>query len=247
MRWTANKLRNLLLESNYKLPKGYSVLKRSRSLNGNMSLSFLSGDAGMNPVKAFEARAYAKDSARKLKRAIQIEKDNMEIGLLGLDEIGNKQARQQRKQERKQARQDRKAGSPAPSMPQSEGDSGEGLEPTAPTTGGGSRKEARQQKRQVRRQNRIDRKSPGRNQGRQSRPSMTDLVRKGAGLLPGQPLSPDAQNQVDSAEQSAGRADQASQEATQGGGGLFRGRNLLIFGISAVVGIGIIYFLNKKK
>jgi len=228
------------MESNYKLPKGYSVLKRSRSLNGDMSLSFLSGDAGINPVKAFEARAYAKDSARKLKRAIQIEKENMEIGLLGLDEISGKAERQQRRQERRQARQDRKAGSPAPAPSASEGDSGEGLE-TTPTTGGGSRREMRQQRRASRKQARQERRAIRKGGG------MTDLVRRGAGLLPGAPLSPEAEAQAQSAEESAMRAGQASSEATQGGGGLFRGRNLLIIGGVALLAIGGIYFLTKKK
>jgi len=233
MRWTANKLRNLLMESNYKLPKGYSVLKRSRSLNGDMSLSFLSGDAGtMNPVKAFEARAYAKDSARKLRQAIKIQKEDMEMGLLGLDEIGNKAKRQ----ERRQARKDRKSGgSPAPSMPESEGDSGEGLEPSAPTTGG-SRRAMRQERRATRKANRAVRKGGG----------FKELVRKGAGLAPGAPLSPEAEAQAESAEQSAMQAGRSASEGTAGGG-MFRGRNLLIIGGVALLAIGGIYFLTKKK
>lgn len=225
------------MESNYKLPKGYSVIKRSRSLNGDMSLSFLSGDAGINPVKAFEARAYAKDSARKLRRAIQLQKQDMEIGLLGLDEIGNKAKRQERRQARKDAR---KGGSPEPqSMPESEGESGEGLEPTAPTTGGGkgSRRQMRQERRATRKANRAIRKGGG----------MRDLVRKGAGLLPGEPLSPGAEAQADSAERSAMEAGRATSEGTAGGGGLFRGRNLLIIGGVALLAIGGIYFLTKKK
>lgn len=227
------------MESNYKLPKGYSVIKRSRSLNGDMSLSFLSGDAGINPVKAFEARAYAKDSARKLRRAIELQKQDMEIGLLGLDEIGNKAKRQERRQARQEKREAKRGGSPAPSMPESEGESGEGLEPTAPTTGGGkgSRRQMRQERRATRKANRAIRKGGG----------MRDLVRKGAGLLPGEPLSPGAEAQADSAERSAMEAGRATSEGTTGGGGLFRGRNLLIIGGVALLAIGGIYFLTKKK
>jgi|694.fasta_scaffold87700_2 hypothetical protein len=236
MRWTKKKLRNLLMESNYKLPKGYSVIKRSRSLNGDMSLSFLSGDAGINPVKAFEARAYAKDSARKLRRAIELQKQDMEIGLLGLDEIGNKAKRQERRQARQEKREAKRGGSPAPSMPESEGDSGEGLEPTAPTTGGGTRRQMRQERRATRKANRAIRKGGG----------MKDLVRKGAGLLPGEPLSPGAEAQAESAERSAMEAGRATSEGTTGGG-LFRGRNLLIIGGVALLAIGGIYFLTKKK
>lgn len=224
------------MESNYKLPKGYSVIKRSRSLNGDMSLSFLSGDAGiMNPVKAFEARAYAKDSARKLRRAIELQKQDMEIGLLGLDEISGKKERQERRQAKRDAK---RGGSPAPSMPESEGESGEGLEPTAPTTGGGkgSRRQMRQERRATRKANRAIRKGGG----------MKDLVRKGAGLLPGEPLSPGAEAQAESAERSAMEAGRATSEGTTGGG-LFRGRNLLIIGGVALLAIGGIYFLTKKK
>jgi hypothetical protein len=224
------------MESNYKLPKGYSVIKRSRSLNGDMSLSFLSGDAGINPVKAFEARAYAKDSARKLRRAIELQKQDMEIGLLGLDEIGNKAKRQERRQARQEKREAKRGGSPAPSMPESEGDSGEGLEPTAPTTGGGTRRQMRQERRATRKANRAIRKGGG----------MKDLVRKGAGLLPGEPLSPGAEAQAESAERSAMEAGRATSEGTTGGG-LFRGRNLLIIGGVALLAIGGIYFLTKKK
>lgn len=224
------------MESNYKLPKGYSVIKRSRSLNGDMSLSFLSGDAGINPVKAFEARAYAKDSARKLRRAIQLQKEDMEIGLLGLDEISGKKERQERRQAKRDAK---RGGPPAPeTMPESEADSGEGLEPTAPTTGGGkgSRRQMRQERRATRKSNRAIRKGGG----------MRDLVRKGAGLLPGEPLSPGAEAQADSAEKSAMEAGRATTEGTTGGG-LFRGRNLLIIGGVALLAIGGIYFLTKKK
>lgn len=239
MRWTNKKLRNLLMESNYKLPKGYSVIKRSRSLNGDMSLSFLSGDAGINPVKAFEARAYAKDSARKLRRAIQLQKENMEIGLLGLDEIGNKQKRQERREARQEKREAKRGGSPAPSMPESEGDSGEGLEPTAPTTGGVSRRQMRQERRATRKAGRQERRAIRKG-------GMRDLVRKGAGLLPGEPLSPGAEAQAESAERSAMEAGRATTEGTAGGG-LFRGRNLLIIGGVALLAIGGIYFLTKKK
>lgn len=238
MRWTANKLRNLLMESNYKLPKGYSVLKRSRSLNGDMSLSFLSGDAGtINPVKAFEARAYAKDSARKLRQAIKIQKEDMEMGLLGLDEIGDKAKRQ----ERRQARKDRKSGgSPAPSMPESEGDSGEGLEPSEPTTGGGgSRRQMRQERRSARKSARQERRAIRKG-------GFKELVRRGAGLAPGAPLSPEAEAQAESAEQSAMQAGRSASEGTAGGG-MFRGRNLLIIGGVALLAIGGIYFLTKKK
>lgn len=222
------------MESNYKLPKGYSVIKRSRSLNGDMSLSFLSGDAGINPVKAFEARAYAKDSARKLRRAIELQKQDMEIGLLGLDEISGKKERQERRQAKRDAK---RGGSPAPeTMPESEGESGEGLEPTSPTTGGGSRRQMRQERRATRKANRAIRKGGG----------MKDLVRKGAGLLPGEPLSPGAEAQAESAERSAMEAGRATSE-TPTGGGLFRGRNLLIIGGVALLAIGGIYFLTKKK
>ena len=235
MRWTANKLRNLLMESNYKLPKGYSVLKRSRSLNGDMSLSFLSGDAGINPVKAFEARAYAKDSARKLRQAIKIQKEDMEMGLLGLDEISGKKERQERRQAKRDAK---RGGSPAPSMPESEGDSGEGLEPSTPTTGGGGgRRAMRQERRATRKANRAIRKGGG---------GFKELVRRGAGLAPGAPLSPEAEAQAESAEQSAMQAGRSASEGTAGGG-MFRGRNLLIIGGVALLDIGGIYFLTKKK
>lgn len=236
MRWTNKKLRNLLMESNYKLPKGYSVIKRSRSLNGDMSLSFLSGDAGINPVKAFEARAYAKDSARKLRRAIELQKQDMEIGLLGLDEISGKKERQERRQAKRDAK---RGGSPAPSMPESEGESGEGLEPTAPTTGGGTRRQMRQERRATRKAGRQERRAIRKG-------GMRDLVRKGAGLLPGEPLSPGAEAQAESAERSAMEAGRATTEGTTGGG-LFRGRNLLIIGGVALLAIGGIYFLTKKK
>lgn len=224
------------MESNYKLPKGYSVIKRSRSINGDMSLSFLSGDAGINPVKAFEAKAYAKDSARKLRRAIQLQKEDMEIGLLGLDEISGKKERQERRQAKKDAK---RGGSPAPSMPESEGDSGEGLEPTAPTTGGVSRRQMRQERRATRKAGRQERRAIRKG-------GMRDLVRKGAGLLPGEPLSPGAEAQAESAERSAMEAGRATTEGTAGGG-LFRGRNLLIIGGVALLAIGGIYFLTKKK
>ena len=242
MRWTANKLRNLLMESNYKLPKGYSVLKRSRSLNGDMSLSFLSGDAGtINPVKAFEARAYAKDSARKLRQAIKIQKEDMEMGLLGLDEIGNKAKRQERRQARQERREaKRSGGEPAPSMPESEGDSGEGLEPSAPTTGGGGgRRAMRQERRSARKTARQERRAIRKG-------GFKELVRRGAGLAPGAPLSPDAEAQAESAEQSAMQAGRSASEGTTGGG-MFRGRNLLIIGGVALLAIGGIYFLTKKK
>jgi len=68
MRYTPNKLRNLLLESNYRLPKGYSVIKRKRSLIGNMALSFLSGDAGTN-IESLEARAKAMYAKKQLEKA----------------------------------------------------------------------------------------------------------------------------------------------------------------------------------
>jgi len=201
-----------------------------------MSLSFLSGDAGMNPVKAFEARAYAKDSARKLRQAIKIQKEDMEMGLLGLDEIGNKAKRQERRQARQERREaKRSGGAPAPSMPESEGDSGEGLEPSAPTTGG-SRRAMRQERRATRKANRAIRKGGG----------FKELVRRGAGLAPGTPLSPEAEAQAESAEQSAMQAGRSASEGTTGGG-MFRGRNLLIIGGVALLAIGGIYFLTKKK
>lgn len=227
------------MESNYKLPKGYSVIKRSRSINGDMSLSFLSGDAGINPVKAFEATAYAKDSARRLRRAIQLQKEDMEIGLLGLDEISGKKERQERRQAKRDAK---RGGSPAPeTMPESEGDSGEGLEPTSPTTGGGkgSRRQMRQERRATRKAQRQERRAIRKG-------GMRDLVRKGAGLLPGEPLSPGAEAEAQSAERSAMEAGRATTEGTTGGG-LFRGRNLLIIGGVALLAIGGIYFLTKKK
>ena len=70
MRWTPNKLRSLLKESNYKLTKGYEIKKRSR-LNG-MALSFLSGDEGTPSIKAVEARAYAREAAANILKAREL-------------------------------------------------------------------------------------------------------------------------------------------------------------------------------
>ena len=87
MRWTNNKIRNLLKESNYRLVKGYQVTKRSR-LGENMALSFLSGPAEM---KSLEARILQNAARNKILEAKKMESSmNEDFGLIGLDEIGGK-------------------------------------------------------------------------------------------------------------------------------------------------------------
>ena len=108
MRWTNNKIRNLLLESNYRLVKGYQVKKRSR-LGENMALSFLSGQAEM---KSLEARILQNAARNKILEAKKMESSmNEDFGLIGLDEIAGKkkEKRQEKKAVKKEKRQEKKA------------------------------------------------------------------------------------------------------------------------------------------
>jgi len=112
MRWTPNKLRSLLKESNYKLTKGYEIKKRSR-LNGNMALSFLSGDEGTPSIKAVEARAYAREAAANILKARALKKEldaSMNAEFIGMDDLGrNPERKGEQTSERRQSTRKRKS------------------------------------------------------------------------------------------------------------------------------------------
>lgn len=243
MRFTPNKLRKLLLESNYRLPKGYDVVRRKRSLSGNMALSFLSGDAGSS-IESLEARAKAMYARKKLLEA----QDNLieeiefdELGFIGLDEIGNrKQARKEKRQEKKQARQEkreaRKGGGSSPTEEPVVEDT-----PSTPATP-------------------VFKKSSGAKSLMPSLPAVqtrrADPIRSTKAAAPAPILRQDssaanvsletARQQVQQARDQAASAE-SDVAAKESPAGFFAGKNLLIIGGVAVAAIAGIFYFSRKK
>jgi hypothetical protein len=244
MRFTPNKLRNLLLESNYRLPKGYSVVKRKRSLSGNMALSFLSGDA--SGIESVEARANAIFAQKRLQAAkTKLEKleEFDELGFIGLDEIGSKkQERQQKRQEKKEVRQEKKEAkksgpatpdpvidteqnAPTPAVPSTSSRASSSAKMTIPTSGMAVRRPAPKA-------DTVKAKAPA--------PLVsTDRSKANVSLET-------AKQQVEEAREAARTASEevSTVEAPKS---FFAGKNLIIIGAVAVAALGGLYFFSKKK
>lgn len=249
MRYTPNKLRNLLLESNYRLPKGYSIVKRKRSLSGNMALSFLSGDAGSN-IESLEARAkamYAKKQLEKAEDRLEEMEEYDELGFIGLDEIGNrqkkkeekkekKQEKKQQKQEKKEARRGGGESTPTSTDPIIDDTNTEEAMPAAP----GSRA-ARAVKSVAVQARRVAAPSKDTSKTQAEVPKLLPQARRKAEKLLDQ-----AQQQVEAAE---AKVDQTQQEVAvkEAPTGFFAGKNLIIIGAVAVAAIAGIFFLSRKK
>jgi len=248
MRYTPKKLRNLLLESNYRLPKGYSVIKRKRSLSGNMALSFLSGDAGSN-INSLEAKAlaiYAKQQLKKAEDRLDEMEEYDELGFIGLDEIGNRQKKKEekkeKKQEKKQQKQEKKEAkrgggesTPTNTDPIID-DSNTEETPLAP----GSRA-ARAVKSLVVQSRRLAAPPKDTSKTQSEVPKLLPQARRTA-----EKLLDRAQQQVEAAE---AKVDQTQQEVAlkESPTSFFAGKNLIIIGAVAVAAIAGIFFLSKKK
>lgn len=238
MRFTPNKLRNLLLESNYRLPKGYSVVKRKRSLSGNMALSFLSGDAGSG-IESVEARANAIFAQKRLQAAkTKLEKleEFDELGFIGLDEIGSmKQATSNQPQKR--TRKIKKDNKPTP-------DPVINTEQNAPTPAlpAAAKRATSSVKSMVTTPVPVQSKAAAPAQSKAKAPAplvSTDREKANVSLET-------AKQQVEEAKQAARTASEevATVEAPKS---FFAGKNLIIIGAVAVAALGGLYFFSKKK
>jgi hypothetical protein len=246
MRFTPNKLRNLLLESNYRLPKGYSVVKRKRSLSGNMALSFLSGDASGTGIESLEARAkamYAKKQLEKAEDRLDELEEYDELGFIGLDEIGSKkQERQQKRQEKKEVRQEKREAkrsgpatpdpvidteqnAPTPAVPSTSSRAGSAAKSAIPTSGMAVRRPAPKV-------DTVKAKAPA---------PLVTTDRSAANVS-----LQTAKQQVEEARDAARTASEevATVEAPKS---FFAGKNLIIIGAVAVAALGGLYFFSKKK
>jgi hypothetical protein len=238
MRFTPNKLRNLLLESNYRLPKGYSVIKRKRSLSENMALSFLSGDAGSG-IESVEARANAIFAQKRLQAAktkLEELEEFDELGFIGLDEIGSmKQATSNQPQKRtKKIKKDDKP-TPDPVI---------NTEQNAPTPAlpAAAKRATSSVKSMVTTPVSVQSKAAAPAQSKAKAPAplvSTDREKANVSLET-------AKQQVEEAKQAARTASEevATVEAPKS---FFAGKNLIIIGAVAVAALGGLYFFSKKK
>jgi BRCT domain type II-containing protein len=239
MRFTPNKLRNLLLESNYRLPKGYSVVKRKRSLSGNMALSFLSGDASGTGIESVEARAkamYAKKQLEKAEDRLDELEEYDELGFIGLDEIGSmKQATSNQPQKRmKRIKKDNKP-TPDPVI---------NTEQNAPTPAlpAAAKRATSSVKSMVTTPVSVQSKAAAPAQSKAKAPAplvSTDRETANVSLET-------AKQQVQEARDAARTASEevATVEAPKS---FFAGKNLIIIGALAVAALGGLYFFSKKK
>ena len=188
-----------------------------------MALSFLSGDAGTpTNIKALEARAYAMEAAKNLKKLQNLEAMSESSEFLGLDEISQQTLRDVQSQRQPRATPSAPTMAPVskPSVPALP------MGPTtarqaAPTPSGNKPMKARTEAP-------LDKKlSP-------------DAVKK---LNVSQE---EARKQVEENKRLAAEAAEAAQEQPEPTG-FFQGRNLYIIGGVALAAIVGIYFFNKKK
>lgn len=187
-----------------------------------MALSFLSGDAGTpTNIKALEARAYAMEAARNLKKLQKLEAMSESSEFLGLDEISKEIVNiQQQRLPRTQPSAPTMAPVAKPSVPALP------MGPTsarqaAPTPSGNKPMKARTE-------GPLDRKlSP---EAVKKLNVSTDEARK----------------QVEENKRLAAEAAEAAQEQPEPTG-FFQGKNLFIIGGVALAAIAGIYFLTKKK
>ena len=198
-------------------------------------------------LKQIEARAYARDAARKLVQAQKLIQQTYEsdFGLIGLDEIGKsakKAARQEKRATKKQARQERretKRGGGAPPQSGSGGGGGDTENVESDTPGSSPAPEsAKAQLKQA--ANVIVR---GANAVEATKaiiaPKKDVALRTGAGV----PIPSQAQRLIDEAAQSAERATSAADESQS----FFQQNKLLIIGGAVVVAGAIAYFTLRKK
>jgi hypothetical protein len=213
-----------------------------------MSLSFLSGDAGSNSIKMLQARAYAREAAKNILRARALENEINtveDIEFIGLDEIGNKdkrqqkkQARQEKRQDKRQARQDKRSGGgqnvdteedqpiPAPAPPPAPGRSAKIVMPGLPAAPVQSRAAA-----------------PVRSKAMAPAPLTVRPV--AAASVPAEEARRQVQEFRAAAAESAEQAERSAGDETTGG--FLSGKNLLIFGGISLAAITGIYFLSRKK
>ena len=275
MRWTANKLRSLLKESNYKLTKGYEIKKRSR-LNGNMALSFLSGDEGTPSIKAVEARAYAREAAANIlkARALKNELDaSMNAEFIGMDDLGLRKSKPKKNTGQTSTRRQKrrtKRNAPRRSKPVCECPELLGLDEIGRQNKAQARAEAKQAKKTG--ENRFKELTPE-EQAKLVKPTTVAPTGKNLPVIQVQRASTvkdttakaksdknvvgvekkvaaEAVRAERRAEAAAEKATQAAEEAAQEmdqPSGFFAGKNMLIIGGVAVAALAGIYFLTKKK
>jgi hypothetical protein len=187
-----------------------------------MALSFLSGDAGTpNNIKALEARAYAMEAAKNLKKLQNLEAMSENLEFLGLDEISKETVNiQQQRQPRATPSAPTMAPVSKPSVP---------ALPMGPTTA-----------RQAAPTPSGNKPSKARTEGPLDKKLSPDAVKK---LNVSQE---EARKQVEENKRLAAEAAEAAQEQPEPTG-FFQGKNLYIIGGVALAAIAGIYFLTKKK
>lgn len=187
-----------------------------------MALSFLSGDAGTpTNIKALEARAYAMEAAKSLKKLQNLEAMSENLEFLGLDEISKETVNiQQQRQLRATPSAPTMAPVSKPSVP---------ALPMGPTTA-----------RQAAPTPSGNKPSKARTEAPLDKKLSPDAVKK---LNVSQE---EARKQVEENKRLAAEAAEAAQEQPEPTG-FFQGKNLYIIGGVALAAIAGIYFLTKKK
>ncbi|NBV14461.1 MAG: hypothetical protein EBS07_10400 [Sphingobacteriia bacterium] len=261
MRWTKNKLRSLLKESNYKLTKGYEIKKRSR-LNGNMALSFLSGDENTPSIKAIEARAYAREAAENILKAKALKNKldaSIDAEFIGMDDLGRRKKKKRRTSTRRQRRRiikqpaqcecpellgldeigkERVEGQTGMRIPKPKRKPGE-LPPLPP--GKAKVQMPSQQPGGGSKTRAVDAIPVG--------PIMTaptDVKRADTAIVNKKMAEKSVEKLLEKAEDATEQAENAARKPDQPSG-FFQGKNMLIIGGVAVAALAGIYFLTKKK